>query len=240
LESELNSKIEKYARLPSREWCESTWFVLADREYRKNQLRILDEINECGKRILDVGCDDGSFTCLAAKKAKARQIIGVEINVQAAKKARERGVQVVLADANKNFPFTNCSFRCLISNQVIEHLELQNIENFLKETHRVLENNGYAIISTPNITSPHNLLLFLHGSKLRRHKSNFYINQPNGHKKIYSIKSLKASAENNGFEIHAVFGSSFYLPNLISNFLSKTLPSLSIYISVKIFKQHAR
>ncbi len=39
-----------------------------------------------------------------------------------AKEAAKKGINVVLSDANKTFPFKNESFDCVVSNQVIEHL----------------------------------------------------------------------------------------------------------------------
>lgn len=111
-------------------WQQSVWFRLADREYIKNQLKLLENIDETSGRIIDLGCGDGSFTQLVAKKTRATEICGIEIITQVAKKAKEKGVEIVVADANKKFPFKDSSFHLLIANELIEHLNLANLDNF--------------------------------------------------------------------------------------------------------------
>jgi SAM-dependent methyltransferase len=92
----------------------------------------------------DLICNDVSPTCL-------RILRKLEIPT----------VSFDLDDNKKSFPFVDGYFDAVISLVTIEHL--MNPDHFLKETNRILSNDGYLYISTPNYASLHyvvRLLLF--------------------------------------------------------------------------------
>ena len=62
---------------------------------------------------------------------------------------------------NEPLPYDAESFDVVHSNQVIEHLEKTDV--FVKEIHRVLKPTGYAIVSTNNLASWHNVFSLLLG-----------------------------------------------------------------------------
>ena len=107
------------------------------------------------ERFCDLGCDDGHWTVEVARAARSTKLFGVEIVIDAAKKARKRGIDVVAADLNKNLPFADESFDLVHANQVIEHIS--DLDTFLSEIHRVLRPGGASIISTENASSWHNI-----------------------------------------------------------------------------------
>ena len=63
---------------------------------------------------------------------------------------------MVGADLNARLPFEDASFDVIHSNQVIEHL--WNTDNMLREIRRLLKPDGYAVVSTNNLASWHNVV----------------------------------------------------------------------------------
>ena len=108
-----------------------------------------------GGRLLDLGCNDGAFTAELAGRVGATEVYGVEFVDSLAAEARARGVQVVPHDLNEPLPYDSESFDVVHSNQVIEHLVKTDV--FVREIRRVLRPAGYALISTNNLASWHNL-----------------------------------------------------------------------------------
>lgn len=108
-----------------------------------------------GGVLLDLGCADGAVTERIARQAQVARVVGVELIAHLADAARERGMEVVGADLNGRLPFADASFDVIHSNQVIEHL--WNTDNFLREIRRLLRPDGYAVVSTNNLASWHNV-----------------------------------------------------------------------------------
>jgi SAM-dependent methyltransferase len=129
---------------------------------RQNKERILElSLPIPNGRLLDLGCADGAFTVELARRVGAAECHGIEFVDELAEVAAGRGVQVVSSDLNERFPYESERFDVVHSNQVIEHL--QNTDSFLKEIHRVLKPSGYAVISTNNLASWHNVFSLVLG-----------------------------------------------------------------------------
>ena len=56
-------------------------------------------------------------------------------------------------DAGKRFPLPDGSFQLVFSEQVIEHLSLEQGRTMLKESYRVLTSGGKVRIATPNLNA---------------------------------------------------------------------------------------
>jgi methionine biosynthesis protein MetW len=129
---------------------------------RRNKERILELATPApGARLLDLGCNDGTFTVELARRIGAGEARGVEFVAALAAEAAARGVQVISHDLNEPLPYDAESFDVVHSNQVIEHLEKTDV--FLKEIRRVLAPNGFAIVSTNNLASWHNVFSLVLG-----------------------------------------------------------------------------
>ena len=197
---------------------------------------------------LDCGCDDGSFTKQVADKIGTKKVYGIEIGKDAAAKAREKGITIKSNDLNEKFPFSDNFLDVVTANQVIEHL--YDTDNFIKEIKRVLKPGGYAIFSTNNLASWHNIVALLLG----------YQPFPNdvstdntglgkliplfegeagswAHLRIFTFKSLKQFMEYHGFIVENIVGVGYYpLPSLIASTLARLDKRHSAYLTLKVRK----
>lgn len=117
--------------------------------------------NGSRKRLLDLGCDDGSWTLELARALGTSDAHGVELVPEAARAAEAKGVSVHLADLNQPLPLDPSSFDLVHANQVIEHVS--DVDLFVSEIRRVLRPGGVAVISTENGSSWHNIFAALLG-----------------------------------------------------------------------------
>lgn len=100
------------------------------------------------KTVLDIACGTGYG--IAILKANAKHITGVDVDADAASKAKaecDNKASVLLGDG-LGLPFADDSFDVITSFETLEHLHERG--QFLAELHRVLRPGGKLILSTPN------------------------------------------------------------------------------------------
>jgi len=208
--------------------------------------------------LLDCGCDTGIYSVRLGKKLSAKKIYGIEINKNSAKEARKRGVNVKISDLNKKFPFKKESFDVVVADQVIEHL--WDLDNFVTEIKRVLKKNGYAIISTENLASWHNVGSLVLGlqpftgptvsskkvigfhplvpsvEKMKDKYKHTY--EMPSHTKVLTLTALASLFDSYGFKVEKKICSG-YLPfsGFISNLLEKIDKRHSLFITIKAEKK---
>ncbi len=225
------------------EWSESRWFGLADKEYRSNQQKIMEIAEDIDDgRLLDIGCNDGSFSIEIADHIKAKEIYGIEIDANIAKKAEEKGIRIKVHDANLRFPFESAFFDAIVSNQVFEHLV--NTDGFFREIHRVLKKDGFVIISTQNLASLHNSIPLLLGMQpVSLHISEIQVGNflrgvgTHGHIRVPTLLSLREMAVHHGFSIEKVAGVGFYpFPHSLSHYLTRFFTRWAVFITIKLRK----
>ncbi|HQE50065.1 MAG TPA: class I SAM-dependent methyltransferase, partial [Fervidobacterium sp.] len=130
-----------------------------ENENRRVILGLLERNDKA--RLIDLGCWNGSFTQKVAAKVGTQHTWGVEIDLEQGLNAEGKGVKVLRTDLNNTLPIENESFDVVLSNQVIEHISETDL--LLKEMHRILREDGYAILSTPNLAAWHNIISLLVG-----------------------------------------------------------------------------
>jgi len=136
---------------------------------------------------LDVGCGDGWKSSIFKKIAS--EVVGLDISVEKLSGARERGVQVVLADA-LHLPFKDDCFGAVTCFHVIEHLTKS--AQALIEIRRVLRIGGILLLTTPN---SRRITCKIGSLFLRRKTGSKYPLNPN-HYFEYDERSLMNVAQN--------------------------------------------
>ncbi len=211
---------------------------------KENELKkALRKVSNNGT-LLDIGCWDGKKTVWWAKAYNAKLTIGLDSVKSACIEAQKRGIKSIKCDLNGKWPIKSSSIDCVVSNLVIEHIS--DVDNFISESSRVLKHEGYAVVSTNNLSSWHNILslifgwspfdltnssskLWSIGNPLVVHKN---VKSAYGatflHKCVYTIRWLKEWYELYALKLISAKGAGYYpLPSWIGN-LDKTHSALII------------
>jgi SAM-dependent methyltransferase len=104
--------------------------------------------------LLDLGCGTGAYA--VALSERGWNVTGVDLSEDMLRRARERGVSVVLADATV-LPFPDASFDAAIS--IFTHSDFDDFPTALREVTRVLKENApFVYIGVhPCFVGPHSL-----------------------------------------------------------------------------------
>lgn len=120
-------------------------------EYILNKVR-----TEKPKRILDAGCGRGFYVKVLSLMKEPIEIVGIDIKEEYLEKARkntanDKRVKILNASIYE-LPFKDGYFDCVISSEVLEHLD--DDEMAVKEIHRVLKKKGIFLSSVPHKNFP--------------------------------------------------------------------------------------
>lgn len=221
-------------------------FRETEEENRRVILRLLKPSPEA--RFLDLGCYDGELTLRLAERIGTSDITGVEVVQEFAARSRERGIDVCQANLNSPLPLPDHSFDVIHANQVIEHLT--DADCFASEIARLLSPSGYAIISTNNLASLHNIISLALGQQPPpAHVSNRVIlgnavNPLNGsahenaamaHLRIFSYRALRDFLRHYGLVAEDYVTVGFYpFPITWSRILCRLLPVYGAFLTCKV------
>jgi ubiquinone/menaquinone biosynthesis C-methylase UbiE len=134
-----------------------------DEAYTLAHTEIAGALMKPSSKCLDCGAHNGyKYDTLQNMAGLQRDsYYGIEWNEALALEAQQKGLNITQGDLNKTLPFENDSFDCVYGLSVLEHL--LNPCKFLRESHRVLNDNGTLVILTPNISTFFTAALILMG-----------------------------------------------------------------------------
>jgi SAM-dependent methyltransferase len=220
-------------------------FRATEEENRRVILQLLTP--QPGARLLDLGCYDGAWTLQLADRLGTRAISGVEVVPAMAQVSRAKGIHVVEGNLNEPLPLPDGAFDVIHANQVIEHLV--ETDGFVSEIHRLLSPTGYAILSTNNLSSLHNIVSLLLGQQPPpAHVSNRVLvgNRVNplegsshehaamSHLRIFSYKALRAFLAHYGLRCEVYRTVGFYpFPVRVARVLDRLLPIYGAFLTCK-------
>lgn len=145
--------------------------------------------------MLDIGCGAGSF--LTAMRARGWSVRGLEINENAARSARAKGLDVSCGTLNAA-RFPSETFDYIRASHSFEHMTRPH--EVLEEIHRLLKPDGKMLIAVPNCRS------------LAAHlfAGSWYHLCPPVHAFHYSARSLKRLLNMHNFDVVRVVFNSHY------------------------------
>lgn len=123
---------------------------------------LFQELIGTGKRVLDLGCRDGTLT---RHFATGNEVVGADVDSHALSVAAETlGIRTVQFDFNAGeWPVEAASFDVVVAAEVLEHLF--HPERVLERIRSVLRPGGLFVGSVPNAFSLKCRLRYLLGSK---------------------------------------------------------------------------
>lgn len=185
-----------------------------------------------GKRILDMGCSDGTVSSALVKKGK--EVSGVDISKKAVAMAAKRGIIARVCDIeSQDLPFKNNYFDCVIAGEVIEHMF--DTDEFIEKCKKALKTDGILIITVPNSASLRARLSLLFGRQPAwvEHRAK----GGSGHIRAYTLKGLLSQMREHGLKVEEVRSSVVNVPFIgSSSALGDRLPSLGDVLIVKARK----
>ena len=96
----------------------------------------------------------------------AQELSGVDIDKEAVKACKEKGIRALALDvAKEELPYKQSSFDLVMSLGMLDYLPYW--DDIIFEIRRVLKNDGYVLISLPNLASWHNRIALLLGYQPR-------------------------------------------------------------------------
>lgn len=141
-------------------------------------------------RLLDVGCGDGAF--LARMKRLGWEVVGVELDEQAAHIARTQSGADVFVGPLEEAGFADGSFDAITLSHVIEHLA--DPLDQLRRCGKLLRKGGRVVVTTPNAESLGHRIFREHwrGLEVPRHLM------------LFSLRTLGQLASEAGFATSAL------------------------------------
>ena len=112
-----------------------------------------ERLSRRGLRLLDAGCGTGGFIQWALEQGSVASAAGVDIGSAAIDLARTRLPAADLRTAPMHsLPFADGSFDLVVTNDVLQHVPEDEVDESLRELHRVLEAGGTLLLRTNGST----------------------------------------------------------------------------------------
>jgi SAM-dependent methyltransferase len=226
-------------------------FRSSEEANRKAILRSLPALR--GGAFLDLGTHRGDFTLRVAARIGAGRVAGIELIERHAAVARDRGIDVIVADLDDGLPFPSETFDLVHANQVLEHVRRTDL--FLREIRRVVRPNGLACISTNNLSSWHNIVSLALGLQpMPMHVSDEVIvgnplnpehrwnhrDRGRTHLRLFTARALSELAAYHGLEVQRLETVGYYpLPPLLARLAARVDPIHSAFL-IGLFRPVAR
>lgn len=104
-------------------------------------------------KILEVGCANG-MALLTLKELGYYNVKGIELSTQLANIAKSFELEVIEGDALELVKTETEKYDLVFMIDVLEHLPVDKIYSFLRDTYKILKDKGRLMLIVPNAISP--------------------------------------------------------------------------------------
>lgn len=137
---------EKYTAIIGEKSTPKEFFDL-QMNFQENRIKRVKDLINNDSEILEVGCSTGYF--LEAIKNKVSKVVGIELDPNHAKFAKEFCDLKIYQQALEDIEFGKEKFDVIFMFQVLEHI--QKPLEFLRNCKKILKPNGTIYVEVPNI-----------------------------------------------------------------------------------------
>tara|TARA_B100001123_G_scaffold400968_1_gene487238 strand:- start:210 stop:839 length:630 start_codon:yes stop_codon:yes gene_type:complete len=163
--------------------------------------------------VLDVGCGEGQLGSILSLKGCA--VDGLDINIDRANDKRKYYKNIFLSDI-REFEIEKSGYNHVVFSDMLEHVE--NPENILKNSSKMLSPNGKIVISIPNVGYFMNRLGLLLGNWNYTDEGIL----DNTHIRFFTLETAKKLIQSSGYQICSTIPET----PVISAFWKRTIFSL--------------
>jgi 2-polyprenyl-3-methyl-5-hydroxy-6-metoxy-1,4-benzoquinol methylase len=181
----------------------------------KNKEKLISKFNT-SKKLLDIGCGTGDF--LLYCKQKGWEVKGLEPDKTARLKAKEKGLNEI-DNIDAFFSQDDNSFGIITMWHVLEHVP--NLNKYMSQLYKILEDNGRLLIAVPNPDSP----------DAKKYKSHWAAYDVPRHLFHFSKSNIKRLAVKHHFsvdEIQPMIYDSFYVSMLSEKYKNGSIINAAI------------
>jgi 2-polyprenyl-3-methyl-5-hydroxy-6-metoxy-1,4-benzoquinol methylase len=195
--------------------------------------KIIDFVGS-GKKVLDIGCFKGDIGSVL--KQRGNEVWGLELSPSCVEICNKKGLNTAVCNIETDqIPFES-KFDVVLCGEIIEHVI--DTEGLLKKVYAVLNNEGFLVVTTPNLASFGRRLLLLVG--LNPLTEVVFNESSAGHLRYFVKSTLFNLLEKNGFKITIYTSDVVNFDNcgrFKSQLLAKLFPQLGATIIIKCQKK---
>lgn len=183
---------------------------------------LIDYVEE-NKNILDIGCNTGELGEYL-KNNKQATVSGIDISDTAIQRAKQVLDQAACLNIeNQDLPFKEKSFDVIICADVLEHL-FDPLAT-LKKLKKYLKDDGFILISVPNIANVYVRLNLLLG-RFNYQESGIL---DSTHVHFFTLYSIKQTLTKSGFKLIDVQTTPTYFLTQVNSFVLKAIHQVLFY-----------
>jgi 2-polyprenyl-3-methyl-5-hydroxy-6-metoxy-1,4-benzoquinol methylase len=199
-------------------------------DFRVQKVRQLFTEYPPGRKVLDIGCADGSLLRPFVGK---HELHGVDVAPEYLAGATALGYHTKVHDIESDaLPYADATFDVVLAGETIEHLV--DTDWFLSEINRVLKPGGHFIVTYPNVRTPVSLLMMLFFDMPPMYAARYR----GPHYRDFTQKVIRIALRNHQFHPDKALGAHFHIPGIGDCLagLASLLPSWSSQVVVRAVK----
>lgn len=199
------------------------------------------------KRFLDTGCGDIFLSKNILENCDIEEYHGIDISDSGVLEAQQMRIKAIKLNVDQEYlPYKDNYFDFIFAGELIEHLF--DPDHLLLEVYRVLKEEGYFMLTTPNLASWHNRIALLLG--YQPHYSEVSTKYSvgklmttdkydvSGHLRLFTLRALKELLYLYNFKIIKIIGhgTEMFIDKYISNHFPAFATGLIVLCQKKIPK----